>query len=142
MTCDNLRGLAKSLECVMCTELESVYLLFFECIVARIVWNEFSVIFKCDFTGFESLTKFWLCNKRNLHLNVASAAVLWGLWNNRNALVFNRCTWVSVKQVLGLVLWYLNHWTKLFEDLQGGDLERFQVLLKLKLRAPLELKPD
>ena len=46
MTCDNLRkrGIRKPLECIHCKEMESVHHLFFECVVARVVWKEFEVI--------------------------------------------------------------------------------------------------
>lgn len=43
MLCDNLRkrGMPKPLECFHCIEIESVYRLFSECIVAKLVWKVF-----------------------------------------------------------------------------------------------------
>lgn len=75
MTCDNLRrrGMPKPLECVHCKEIESVYHLFFECIVARVVWQDVKHLFKVvDIVDFKSLASPWLCNKKFLHLNVVS----------------------------------------------------------------------
>lgn len=80
--------------------------------------------------------------KKYLHLNVVSFAVLWGLWNFRNPIVFNRCSWISMKQVLGLVSRYLRDWTKPFQDLQGGLLMEFQTSLWMRLKAPFALEPD
>ena len=76
MICDNIRkrGIAKPLECVHCKEIESVYHLFFECIVARLIWAEVECVFRISVDGFESIAKCWLCNKKFLHLNVD----LWG----------------------------------------------------------------
>lgn len=92
-----------SLECVHCTEIESVYHLFFECVVAKLVRLEVEELFNISVHNFESVARLWLCDKKYLQLNVISSAVLWGLWNMRNSVVFNRCTWISEKQVFCLV---------------------------------------
>ena len=143
MTCDNLRkrGIVKPLECVFCKEIESVRHLLFECVVARLVWAEVNTVFNISVVGFESVAKYWLCAKKCKQLNVVSSAVLWGLWNFRNYVVFNRCSWISMKQVLGLVYRYLRDWTKLFQDLQGGKMQEFQDLIWRTLRNPLMLEP-
>lgn len=132
MTRDNLRkwDLVKPLECVYCKEIESVYHLFFECIVAKLIWAEVGTLFQVSVHNFESIAKHWLCNKRFLHLNVVTSSVLWELWNFRNTVVFNRCSRIYMKQVLGLVSHYLRDWTKQYQDLQGG-LIRFQYIYNL-----------
>ena len=128
MTCDNLRkrGIVKPLECVFCKEIEYVRHLLFDCVVARLVWAEVNTVFNISVVGFESVAKYWFCAKKCKQLNVVSSAVLWGLWNFRNSVVFNRCSWISMTQVLGLVYRYLRDWTKLFQDLQGGKMHEFQ----------------
>ena len=67
MTCDNLRkrGIAKPLECVLCKEIESVHHLFFDCLVARLIWAEVNYVFSISVTGYESVAKFWLCAKKH-----------------------------------------------------------------------------
>lgn len=100
------------------------------------------MIFQVQIVNFESVAKLWLCNKRFLHLNVVTSATLWGLWNFRNSIVFNRVSWISLKQVLGLISRYLRDWTKPFQDLQGGALMDFQVHLWGRLKAPFALEPD
>ena len=92
MTRDNLRkrGIPKPLECDLCKEIETVTHLFFECIVARNVWDIVEEVFGVNIIHFESLATKWLCDTRYMHVNIVYAAVLWSIWNNRNGIVFNR----------------------------------------------------
>ena len=78
-------------------EIESVTHLFFECTVARNVWNIVEEVFGINISNFESLATKWLCNTRYMHINIVSAAVLWSIWNNRNGIVFNRWSWINIK---------------------------------------------
>ena len=81
-------------------------------------------------------------NKETPHLNVASSTVPCGLRNCRNALGFNRCTWIwiNVKQAWGRILTYLIDWTKQFNDLKNGKMMIFLELIVLKMSAPLEIE--
>lgn len=131
--------MTKPLECVHCKEIETIYHLFFECIVARQFWNVIESMFHVQIVDFESLAKPWLCNKKYLHLNVVTYAVLWWLWNFRNSIVFNRVTWMSMKQVMGMIL---RDWTKPFQDLLNGAVTEFQAWIWMKLKTPFALEPD
>jgi hypothetical protein len=144
MTTDNLRkrGIPKPLECMMCKELESVKHLFFECLVARIVWDDVFKVFDVLVTDFESIAAKWLCNKKFMHFNVVTFAVLWGLWNNRNSLVFNHSSWLNIKQVWRLILLYLRNWKVPSKELEGGKCGQFRDLLVCKLRTPLMLQAN
>lgn len=106
MTRDNLRArwIIKPLECELCKGFEYVNHLFFECIVSKHAWEVVSEVFDIEDSDFESLASKWLCNKTFLYFNVVSSAVPWGTWDNRNNLVFNRVTWINLKQVWRLVL--------------------------------------
>ena len=141
MTRDNLRkrGIVKPLECGLCKEVETVNHLFFDCLVSRQLWGMVFEVFGIIVTNFESIATRWLCNKRFLHFNVATSAVLWGIWNNRNSLVFNRNSWISMKQVWRLVLTYLKNWQKPFKDLAQGGIVHLMEKLSSSLRAPLAL---
>jgi hypothetical protein len=57
--------MAKTLECVMCKEIETIKHLMFECIVARVLWDDVFKIFDINVTDFESIASKWLCNKKN-----------------------------------------------------------------------------
>ena len=141
MTRDNLRArdMAKPMECELCKEFESVHHLFFECLVSRHLWENVSEVFNIHITDFRSLASKWLCNKKFLHFNVVTSAVLWSIWNNRNSLVFNKCTWINMKQVWRLVLFHLRNWKVPFKDLEGGLVDKFMDLMLLQLKKPLML---
>jgi hypothetical protein len=99
MTRNNLRarGIPKPMECEMCAEFETMHHLMFDCVVARALWDLFEEVFDVHVSNFESIATKWLCNKKFMHFNVVSSAILWGLWLNRNNLVFNKTTWINVK---------------------------------------------
>jgi hypothetical protein len=113
----------------------------FKCIVARLLWDEVFKIFNIVVTDFESIATKWLCNKKFLHFNLVSSAVLWTLWINRNNLVFNKTTWLNSKKVWRLALCFLKEWKVPFKDLEGekkqtvhglADVESQKSLIRLK----------
>jgi hypothetical protein len=67
LTRDNLEK-GKKLDdnrCLFCNELETVTHLFFECCVARLVWNEIAEISgKVIGADFESVARFWVADKK------------------------------------------------------------------------------
>jgi hypothetical protein len=103
MTRDKLRhrGIQKPLVCELCSELESVKHMFFDCLVSKMLWADVQEISRVEINYYLSLASKWLYNKRFEKFNVFSFAVIWGIWNNRNHLAFNRKTWLSMKQVWG-----------------------------------------
>ena len=76
-----------------------------------------------------------------MHLNVVCAAILWSIWNNRNGLVFNRHTWMNIKQVWRRAHSYLKEWKVPFKELDGGKIGQFMDLLMELIRSPLSLEP-
>jgi hypothetical protein len=71
-------------------------------------------------TDFESTASKCLCNKKFLHFNLVSSVVLWTPWIYRNNHVFNKTTWLNIKQVWRLALSFLKDWKVPFKDLEGG----------------------
>jgi hypothetical protein len=144
MTRDNLRhrGIQETLKCELCSELESVKHLFFDCLVSRLLWSVVQEIFDVEIVDYLSLASKWLCNKKFEQLNVVSSAVIWCIWNNRNHLVFNRKTWLSMKQVWGLLLSYLRIWQVPFKQLEWDLVEKFKCALVRRLRMMPSLMPD
>jgi hypothetical protein len=67
MTKDNLRirDMVKPLECEMCKEFESVKHIMFECVVARLLWENLAEVFDINITNFEAVSSKWLRNKKN-----------------------------------------------------------------------------
>ena len=76
-----------------------------------------------------------------MHLNIVTSAVLWAIWNTRNNIVFNRWTWINLKQVWRLTLSYLKLWMVPLQEMAGGKLVAFMELLLEKLKTPLALDP-
>jgi hypothetical protein len=58
MTKDNLRirDMVKPLECEMCKEFESVKHIMFECVVARLLWENLAEVFDINITNFEAVS--------------------------------------------------------------------------------------
>jgi hypothetical protein len=63
------------------------------------VWALVDSVFKHKVEKYLDIASRWLCNKKFLQFNFISSAILWGIWNSRNSLVFNRLTWLDLKQV-------------------------------------------
>jgi hypothetical protein len=75
--------------CLFCTDLECTSHLMFECCVAKSMWLVCSEIFEKRIgTNFESVAKWWLCDKRCKILNICTTAIMWSLWKLRNEICF------------------------------------------------------
>lgn len=91
LTRDNLqkRQHVNDLTCLFCAEPETTQHMFFDCVVATIVWEFMSLLLgKTLGSGLEQIAHFWVGNRRNEVLNMTTAAVLWSLWKCRNNLFF------------------------------------------------------
>jgi hypothetical protein len=119
----------------MCKEIETVKHIMFECIVARLLWDEVFKIFDIVVTDFESIATKWLCNKKFLHFNLVSSGGSIGI-----TLCLTKTTWLNSKQVWRLALSFLKEWKVPFKDLEGGKSGQLMDLLLLKLRSPLLLR--
>jgi hypothetical protein len=141
MTRDNLRrrGIPKPMECSFCKEFESVHHLFFDCLVAKQIWSLVEEVFRYRVEKYLDIASRWLCNKKFLQFNFISSAVLWGIWNSRNSLVFNRLTWLNLKQVWSVILSYLRNWKVPFKDQVWKEVDLFMELLVRRIKAPLRL---
>jgi hypothetical protein len=75
--------------------------------ISRVVWSNTFEVFDTHVTDFESVASFaskWLCNKKFLHFNLVSSAILWELWINRNNIVFNKVIWIIIKIGVGALI--------------------------------------
>jgi hypothetical protein len=70
----------KDWTCLFCKEDESIYHLFFGCVVAKQIWELiFEVVGMEIDTDYESVANPWLCNKKFRVVNMISSAVCWGI---------------------------------------------------------------
>ena len=81
--------------CLFCGKNESINHLFFECPLARYIWNVVGCAFGTgfQFTSAEHAISVWLKgkNKKQRGLwTVGVAATLWGIWKTRNAACFEK----------------------------------------------------
>jgi hypothetical protein len=87
LTRDNLkkRNMDKPEECIFCTENETISHPIHESVVAKL-WKIVSYFFYTPLgLNLESLSIFWLSQKRNSALNSICACVLWCIWKTRNS---------------------------------------------------------
>jgi hypothetical protein len=87
-------------------------------------------------TDFLSIDSKWLCNNRYLQLNIVSSAILWGIWSNRNTIVFNIKAWLNVKHVWHLILGYLRDWKIPFKDQDWALVDQFKKPASKKSQDP------
>jgi hypothetical protein len=122
--------------------MESVKHLFFDRLVSKLFWVDVQEIFGVKVNDYLSLASKWLCNKRFEVFNVVSYVVIWSIWNNRNPLVFNRKTWLSIKHVWRLILSYLMTSQMPFKNLEWEHVKSYNISLVKKLRSLPSLMPD
>ena len=76
------------MECVFCLERGSVQPLFFDCLIAKIVWEEISsFLSKQIYISVESISSCWIASKKMDAINSVASAVLWSMWKQRNNMI-------------------------------------------------------
>jgi hypothetical protein len=119
LTRDNLakRRSVDDLTCLFCTELETTHHLFFDCCVARVMWETISEVMGVAIQpDFESMAKWWLKDKKCQCINICTSAVLWSLWKTRNALCFQGGCWLVMPGILQRCARYLRSWGVLIKE--------------------------
>jgi hypothetical protein len=113
ITRDNLakRRDVEDESCLFCEEKESIYHLFFDCCVARVMWKMCSEIAGKQLgADFESVAKFWLHDKSENCLNVLTTAVFWSIWKFRNDMCFQGRKWSGMQEILRSWLRMVKDW--------------------------------
>lgn len=143
MARDNLkkRNMNKPVECVFCAEHGSVQHLFFDCLVAKLVWQEVSSSPSRQVgTSVESVTSLWIAGKKLDSLNTIVASVLWALWKHRNSIIFNGGIWMSLNQIWSLVLRTIRKWRLIFKEHMLVQIDQFWLRLQHLLGRPAQLE--
>jgi hypothetical protein len=86
-TVDNLRkrGINKPDQCSLCNEKESIMHLFFECVVAKVIWGYVGEFLGVDIgKDYLLIATKWLQEKRNCDVNIISTVALRGIWLTRS----------------------------------------------------------
>ena len=127
LTRDNLakRRHAEDKTCVFCGELETIQHLFFDCIVARKVWEFVAECFNISAPDSSVwLSSFW--KKRTYYeaVNITTSAALWGFWRLHSDLVFQGRRWRSIQCALDLLGAMIRWWKILCSEARGALLLR------------------
>lgn len=142
MTRDNMkkRGLKKPEDCVFCTCQESINHLFFDCVVAKEIWNTASSLLGRPLGGsLGSIASLWVAGKPLDHVNTACASIPWAIWKHRNNMIFNGVHWLSVNQVWWMVLRLVKKWRIIFKDHMVSLMDDFGLKLQQMIDQPFQL---
>lgn len=144
MTKDNLlkRGMEKPKECMFCTEDETICHLFFECVVAKMIWHFVLEFCGYSVTSYLELANRWLDCKKYEFPNTISAGALWCIWLTRNDLIFHSQQWVSIKQVLRRILRCMQLWKPMFKQSMEQDVACWCSFLEAQIKTPLAIMPS
>ncbi|RCV44782.1 hypothetical protein SETIT_9G402200v2 [Setaria italica] len=97
---------------MFCIENETSQHLFFDCVVAKVMWGRISQALGLDIgVSFESIGSCWLIsNKRFTAVNVFSSAALWGIWKLRTDFCFQKITWQNMEHLLMRIVRLAQKW--------------------------------
>ena len=130
----------EDLRCLFCNEPKTTHHLFFECIVANIMWKHLSDIFNIALGSiYESIARWWLSNNNHCVLNMSCAALMWCLWKLRNDICFQAKKWRDERVLLHKILETLRNWQVLCKEEHLPGLMHALGVLEFKLRQPLQL---
>jgi hypothetical protein len=125
-TVDNLnrKGFAKPTQCCFYNENESAIHFFFECAVARAIWDYVQKFLGTDIgSSYISVASKWLQKEKCYVINIISTVVLRGLRLIRNDFIFNKQKWVSVRQVLRRMLRLTTEWMVIVKEAKRVEME-------------------
>jgi hypothetical protein len=99
----------------------------FECYVAKNIWNVCSELFDKNIgTDFESVARWWLCDKNFKVLNICTTAVMWSIWKLRNEICFQGVKWMGMQVLLFKCAQMLRSWKILHKPEVATQLETWQ----------------
>jgi hypothetical protein len=77
---------------------ESCQHLFFECVVAAIIWREIGIALDINIkiSNMHDIASLSVNKKKNCNINIIFAAVLRAIWITRNDFIFKRSQWLGM----------------------------------------------
>ena len=127
---------------MFCGKNETISHLFFECPLARYIWNVVSCTLgiNCQFSSVEEVVSRWLkrhFKKKRSLLAVVVTAVFWGIWKVRNSACFQG-VWPDEPCVVVFKICYWIQWWALLQATQGVK-DRLIYFAKLLERVATEV---
>jgi hypothetical protein len=114
--------------------------LFFECVVAKVIWGYVS-----EFVGFDfgkeylSIATKWLQEKKNCDVNIISTVALRGIWLTMNDLIFHNQVWLDVKTIWRRMLRLTVEWSITFKDMIMPKMEKWSSFLMKLIQESLRI---
>jgi hypothetical protein len=140
LTRDNLvkRQSVDDLTYVFCNELETCNHLFFECVVAKAVWNEMKTCVgaRGAIMDINSVAKLWDKDESKYALNVIHAAMIWVLWLTRNDMCFKQKMWHGMQVIWRRSAYTLAQWSILLSRAEKEKMNLMMMRLEALVRAP------
>ena len=122
LTKDNLakRNWQGSVKCCLCSSVETIQHLFFDCYFTRFVWNIMHITYGIQPpASFANLLGSWLHGlslKLRNQILLGAAALCWSIWLNRNDMVFNKAKPNTSMQVIFRTTYWIRQWSMLHKE--------------------------
>lgn len=142
MTVDNLlrRGIVKPRSCQFCKEDESIAHLFFECVVAKAMWEIASRFLEVPIgVNFENIATKWLDHKKYGIMNVISSNVLRAMSLMRNDFVFHKQVWKDNRTAIWWSLKLMRAWAPMYAEQGSEELGHWMRFLEREITRPLAI---
>ena len=122
------------------SENDSIVHLFFDCCVAKEVWplcaNSLGISLN---PGFESIGRLWIFKKKHAITNLCTSAILWCIWNLRNAVCFQGERWKDVRKVMTKAYGAIRIWKSLCNGQESMQLHKMVEEIEGIARQPLRI---
>lgn len=119
------RGWEDSTKCCFCNSNETIQHLFFDCPLARFVWNAIFIAFGIHLpTNVANLLGNWFYGvlpRLRAQILVGVAALCWAVWLCRNDVVFNGFKANSFLQVIFRETFWAREWSLLLKEGDVGS---------------------
>jgi hypothetical protein len=134
----NKKGLNKPVQCCFCAKEESVFHLFFDCVVAKAIWSVMG-----EFIGhgigvdYVSIASKWLQKEKLYGTDIITTVVMRAIWLIRNDMIFNYQVWVDVKMVWRKMLKLTLEWKITFREQNKEEMRKWSSFLEKLIKEPL-----
>jgi hypothetical protein len=126
---------------VFCSEDESIRHLFFQCVVAKVIWKLIGSIVGCEVgSDYLSVASRWIHKKKCYGINIFTTAVLRGVWLIRNEMVFNNQVWSDVRSILRRILQLIMEWKPIFKEENLEEMMNWLCSLEKLIHKSLQIK--
>jgi hypothetical protein len=128
LTKDNLakRKWKGGTDCCFCNMQETIQHLFFDCLLARLVWGIVCITFDIRIpVSVEDVFGSWIRDfpfKQRNRVLLGVAAVCWAIWLSRNDMVFQRTRPNSCLQVIFRGAYWIRSWSILSKEEERDSL--------------------